>query len=133
MKKRHIVLMCIGVFIVLFIVGAILVAEFTYYAKYHIWGKVESVKISSSFDGNRGPMVVSEKDKIDVLLKCIKKVRVNNRYMQPKIQTAPIKYEITFYFANGKTKTYDYTVYPATKCDSPFEDFFALFPDEERR
>ena len=133
MKKRHIVLICIGVFIVLFIVGALLVAEFTYYAKYHIWGKVESVKISSSFDGNRGPMVVSEKDKIDVLLKCIKKVRVNNRYMQPKIQTAPIKYEITFYFANGKTKTYDYTVYPATKCDSPFEDFFALFPEEERR
>lgn len=133
MKKRHIVLICIGVFIVLFIVGAILVAEFTYYAKYHIWGKVESVKISSTLDGNRGPMVVSEKDKIDVLLKCIKKVRVNNRYMQPKIQTAPIKYEITFYFANGKTKTYDYTVYPATKCDSPFEDFFALFPEEERR
>ena len=133
MKKRHIVLICIGVFIVLFIVGAILVAEFTYYAKYHIWGKVESVKISSTLDGNRGPMVASEKDKIDVLLKCIKKVRINNRYMQPKIQTAPIKYEITFYFANGKTKTYDYTVYPATKCDSPFEDFFALFPEEERR
>ncbi len=132
MKKRHIVLICIGVFIVLFIVGAILVAEFTYYAKYHIWGKVESVKISSSFDGNRGPMVVSEKDKIDVLLKCIKKVRVNNRHIR-MIQLAPVQYEITFYFANGKTKTYDYTVYPATKCDSPFEDFFALFPEEERR
>ena len=132
MKKRHIVLICIGVFIVLFIVGAILVAEFTYYAKYHIWGKVESVKISSMFDGNRGPMVVSEKDKIDVLLKCIKKVRVNNRHIR-MIQLAPVQYEITFYFANGKTKTYDYTVYPATKCDSPFEDFFALFPEEERR
>ena len=132
MKKRHIVLICIGVFIVLFIVGAILVAEFTYYAKYHIWGKVESVKISSTLDGNRGPMVVSEKDKIDVLLKCIKKVRVNNRHIR-MIQLAPVQYEITFYFANGKTKTYDYTVYPATKCDSPFEDFFALFPEEERR
>ncbi len=132
MKKRLIVLICIGVFIVLFIVGVILVAEFTYYAKYHIWGKVESVKISSTLDGNRGPMVVSEKDKIDVLLKCIKKVRVNNRHIR-MIQIAPIQYEITFYFANGKTKTYDYTVYPATKCDSPFEDFFALFPEEERR
>lgn len=47
------------------------------------------------------------------------------------IQLTDDNYEITFKFENGKNKTYEYVVYPATKCNNPFEDYHNIFKQTE--
>ena len=134
MKKRHKLLICIGA--VLFLVaGAITVMMFVENAKYNISGNISSISVSSPLDGIQGSeyksRVITKKEEIDILLKCLKKVKINNQHRIKNIQLAPHFYEITFNFENGKTKTYEYVVYPATECNAPFEDYYNIFKQTE--
>ncbi len=94
--------------------------------KYNIRGEIESVKVEGL--GLRNPIETSDKNAIAVLLKCLKKVKLNNQYML-EIDLAPQVYEITFFFSNGKTETYQYKDFPAKKYNDPLLDFFNLFPE----
>ncbi len=134
MKKRYILLICIGTVIFLIAV-AIMVMTLTDNAKYNVSGNISSVSVSSSSGGLQGSeyksRVITERKEIDVLLNCLKKVKINNQHRIKNIQTAPHFYEITFMFESGKTKTYEYVVYPATKCNNPFEDYYNIFKQTE--
>ncbi len=131
MKKRYIVLICIGALLLLLAIAmaAIITAD---NQKYNVSGEIKSVEVVSSLDGAiGGAKKTSEKDHITVLLDCIKKVKLNNKYRIKNIEQAPVFYEITFFFDNGKTKLYKYTVYPATEYSNPFKEFYDLFPSNE--
>lgn len=130
MKKRHIVLICIGALLLL--ITILIVVKVTVdNQKYNISGEIKSVEVESSLDSAiGGPIKTSEKEYISVLLNCIKDVKQNNKKRIKNIEQAPTFYEITFYFANGKNQTYKYTVYPATECNDPFGAFYALFLDK---
>ena len=129
LKKKYIVFICLGA-LIFSIAGVILTAIIKENAKYNITGKITSVSVSGRVDSLPDPTVIYDEGEIDVLLNCLKKVKINNRHQIRNIQTAPWFYEITFTFEDGKTKTYEYIVYPATKCSNPFEDFYKLFSQE---
>lgn len=133
MKKRHIALICIGALLLLFVsvIAAKIIAD---NQKYHISGEIKAVEVVSSLDGPAfygGPKKTSEKDHITILLDCLKKVKRNNKYRIKGIAQAPIFYEITFFYDNGKIKSYNYTVYPSTKYKDPFKEFYNLFSVDE--
>lgn len=134
MKKRYKLLICIGAILFL-AAGAITVMMIAENAKYNISGNISSISVSSSLDGIQGSeyksRVITKKEEIDILLKCLKKVKINNQHRIKNIQLAPHFYEITFNFENGKTKTYEYVVYPATECNNPFEDYYNIFKQTE--
>ncbi|MBQ6875252.1 MAG: hypothetical protein IJN46_03325 [Lachnospiraceae bacterium] len=129
MKKKYIVFICLGA-LIFSIAGVIVTAIIKENAKYNITGKITSVSVSGRVDKLPDPTVIFDEGEIDVLLKCLKKVKINNRHLIRNISTSPWFYEITFTFEDGKTKTYEYIVYPATKCSNPFEDFYKLFSQE---
>lgn len=130
-EKKHIVLCCIGAVLLslIVLVAAKIVAD---NQKYNVKGDIKAVDVSSSVDGLVGcPKKTSDNKKISVLLDCIKKVQLNNKYRIRDIEQAPIFYEITFFFNDGKSETYQYTVYPAEAYNNPFESFYKLFNLDE--
>ena len=131
MKKRHIALICIGALLLLLVI--VIVAKIIEdNQKYNISGEIKAVEVVSSVDGaTGGPKKTSEKDNIIILLDCINKVKLNNKYRIEGIQQAPIFYEITFFYDNGKNKSYKYTVYPSTEYSNPFKEFYNLFLVDE--
>jgi len=129
LKKKYIVFICLGA-LIFSIAGVIVTAIIKENAKYNITGKITSVSVSGRVDKLPDPTVIYDESEIDILLKCLKKVKINNQHQIKNIMTAPNFYEITFTFEDGKTKTYEYIVYPATKCNRPFEDFYKLFSQE---
>ena len=132
MKKRKKILFSVGA-----VLGALLLAFGIYVyictAKYRVSGDVQSVTVSSTFDGPSGPIVTSDPEQIAVLLDCIKKVFSNNWHADHHIMMAPHHYQITFTYKNGETETREYTVYPTKKkkYSNPFKDFYALFEEPE--
>ena len=122
---------CCCACIVCFAAVAILTLNFIANQKYYISGSIASVSVTSSLDGLGGseerPLQTSDKGELAVLLKCIKKVKINNQHRIKGIETAPISYDITFIFKSGQSKTFEYKVYRATKCNNPFADFYELF------
>lgn len=130
-KKRYVFFSCIGLVVCLAAV-AIFTLNFVANRKYYISGRIASVSVTSSLDGvggsKRDPLQTSDRDELTVLLKCIKKVKINNQHRIKDIETAPISYNITFIFKSGQSKTYEYKVYPATECNNPFADFYEFFP-----
>jgi len=71
-------------------------------------------------------VTVSEKKDIDVLLKCVKLVKANNKTALKDIATAPIWYTIKFFFKNGTSREYEYVTYPSKTYSSPFSEFYEL-------
>ena len=132
MKKRKKILISVGA-----VLGALLLAFGIYVyictAKYRVSGDVQSVTVSSAFDGPSGPIVTSDPEQIEMLRKCLKKAFLNNLHADRDLRQAPHHYQITFTYKNGETETREYTVYPTKKkkYSSPFKDFYALFEEPE--
>ncbi len=124
MKKRHVVLLCIGVLVLLLTV-LIVIKKIEDDQKYVIRGEIASVEVVDSL--RRGPIETSDTEAISVLLNCIKDVQKNNRRRIRDIEQAPTFYEITVHFANGEDQTYEYRVYPSTAYEDPFGPFYDLF------
>lgn len=129
-SKRNVFFGCVGVSVCL-VAALIFILNFNANRKYDIRGNIASASVASSLDGlggsEREPLQTSDKDELDVLLKCIKKVRTNNKYRIKGIEVAPISYDITVTFQGGQSRAYEYKVYQATKCNNPFEEFYELF------
>lgn len=131
MNKRRVGLICAGVLLLVMIAGVTAV-NLKINKKYYITGDIRSAKVVSSLDEftfRGGPKETEDEKQIAVLLDCIKKVRLNNKYRNTEVEIAPIFYEITFTFRDGKTATYSYTEYPATRYEYPFQDFYKFFPE----
>ena len=133
MKKRYIFLICIAVLLLSFAVF-VAVRMSAEYEKYNISGNVEEVEIhlKENLAFQKLPERITDKDQIAVLLNCIKKAKNNYRYRIRDMEETIIPvYEFTFFFDDGKTKTYTYEVYPSEKYKNPFGDLWDMFPQGE--
>ncbi len=126
MKKKHWIIIGIGIILLVF-AAFVLFRSCSENQKFNISGKIASVRIES-YTLNY-PVGTSDENAIAVLLECLKKVKLNNKYRIKDIEVAPFICDITFFFSDGKIKTYTYTAYPAEKYDNPFKDFFDMFPE----
>ena len=127
MKTKRIILICVGILLGALLI-AILVNAIIKHEYFVVRGDIKSVTVASTVDSHYGgPVQTSDKEQIAVLLECIKKAELNNRYAQLDVETAPIYYDVTFEFSDGRTETRKYTQFPATQYVGPFSDFYAFF------
>ncbi len=94
---------------------------------------MQSVSVSSMFDGAKRPIVTSDPEQIEVLRKCLKKALQNTMHADRDLREAPHSYRITFTYKNGETETRDYKTYPTDgrRHDNPFGNFYDLFKESE--
>lgn len=87
----------------------------------------ESDVKSAVFSQNFGPDIyITDKSDMAVLIKCIGKVRENNKHQIPDLLMAPSLYDIEFTFLDGTVETYSYKTYISTVESTPFKEFFQL-------
>lgn len=117
----------------LLIVALIISNSFSEFEKYYIHDDIDFVEVIST-EHRKDVLTTSNKAHILILTNCLRNIALNNicQGFTRQVSIAPQTYEITFYFANGKTETFSYTVYPAVKYpaakyNQPLRPFFDLY------
>lgn len=116
----------------LLIVALIISNSFSEFEKYYIHDDIDFVEVIST--EHKDVLTTSDKSHILILTNCLRNIALNNicQSFSKQVSIAPQTYEITFFFADGKTETFFYTVYPAvkypaTKYNQPLRPFFDLY------
>lgn len=116
----------------LLIVALIISNCFSEFEKYYIHDDIDFVEVIST--EHKDVLTTSDNEHILILTNCLRNIALNNicQSFSKQVSIAPQTHEITVYFADGKTETFFYTVYPAvnnpaTKYNQPLRPFFDLY------